>query len=93
MTLRELRKVNSDSKFELTILDNKGKWIDTVIVDYQLSEGSNVDYMLDLYALSAKVRFISHNSALNLTNITVKVNTKHSLYPYSIIAENVRCSK
>lgn len=41
----------------------------------------------------ALVRFISHNSAINLTNITVNVNTKHSLYPYSIIAENVRCSK
>lgn len=91
MTLKELRKVNCDSKFELTILDNKGKWLDTVIVDYQLEKCDNVDYMLDLYAMNAKVRFISHNSALNLTNITVKVNTKHSLYPYSIIAE--RCSK
>lgn len=85
MTLREFRKVNIDTRVLITVLSEHTEWLDSVEVDY--IKGTNIDYMIDLYVLGAKVRFVDVNHALNELNITVSVNTNHPLYEYSMIAE------
>lgn len=88
MTLRGFRKVNIDSRVLITVLSEQTEWLDCVEVDY--TKGTNIDYMLDLYALGAKVRWVDVNHDLNVLSITVTVNTNHPLYKYSMIAER-RC--
>lgn len=85
MTLREFRKVNIDSHVMITVLSEQTEWLDFVEVDY--IKDTNIDYMLDLYALGAKVRWVDVNHALNVLSITVTVNTNHPLYRWSMIAE------
>lgn len=85
MTLREFRKVNIDSRVMITVLSEQTEWLDCVEVDY--TKDTNIDYMLDLYALGAKVRWVDVNHALNVLSIIVTVNTNHPLYRWSMIAE------
>lgn len=90
MTLRAFRNINPEPTVQLTIQDRKKQWLADVIVDYTIAgKGSNIDWMLDLYTLGATVRSVSLNRAIGLINITVTVNTKHSLYEHSIIKEYV----
>ena len=85
MTLQEFRKVNIDTRLEVVVLNENDKYLDSAIVDY--TKDKNIDYMLDLYALRANVRFVSVNHSSNTLNITVTVDTNHPLYKYSLIAE------
>lgn len=85
MTLREFRKVNIDSRIIITVLSEQTEWLDCVGVDY--TKDTNIDYMLELYALGAKVHWVDVNHALNVLSITVTVNTNHPLYKWSMIAE------
>ena len=85
MTLKEFRSVNIDSRIMITVLSEQTEWLDCVEVDY--TRDINIDYMLDLYALGAKVRWVGVNHALNVLSITVTVNTNHPLYRWSMIAE------
>ena len=85
MTLKEFRSVNIDSRILITVLSEQTEWLDCVEVDY--TRDINIDYMLDLYALGAKVRWVDVNHALNVLSITVTVNTNHPLYRWSMIAE------
>ncbi len=88
MTLKEFRSVNIDNRVLITVLSEQIEWLDCVEVDY--TKDTNIDYVLDLYALDAKVRWVDVNHALNVLSITVTVNTNHPLYRYSMIAER-RC--
>lgn len=85
MTLKEFRNVNIDSRILITVLSEQIDWLDCVEVDY--TKEINLDYILDLYALGAKVHWVSVNHALNVLDITVTVNTNHPLYRWSMIAE------
>lgn len=88
MTLRSFRKINPEPIVQLTIQDKKGQWLADVIVDYTIDgKDNNIDWMLDLYALGATVIYVTLNRAIGLINISVKVNTKHPLYEFSIIKE------
>lgn len=90
MTLRTFRNHNPEPIVQLTIQDRKKQWLADVIVDYTRDgKDNNIDWMLDLYALGATVRYVTLNRAIGLINITVTVNTKCSLYEYSIIKEYV----
>lgn len=90
MTLRAFRNINPEPIVQLTIQDRKRQWLADVIVDYTIDgKDNNIDWMLDLYTLGATVRYVTLNRAIGLINITVTVNTKHSLYEYSIIKEYV----
>ena len=83
MTLREFRKVNIDNCLTITVLSEQAEFLDYVEVDY--IKDTNLDYMLDLYALDAKVCWVDVNHTLNMLSIAVTVDTNHPLYRYSKI--------
>lgn len=86
---KTVKQMTAEPACNVHVFDNKGKWLGDFVADYRLTEGDNVDFILDLYNLDATVKFITVNSVDNMIEFSVEIKRNHPLFKYSVWSEEV----